>query len=445
MIKLQNQSLIAVAVMGLTATSADAQQSDFYNRDKYEAVEDRRQPDFDPEQARVGTFLVDSALELGVSATDNVFAASGDDADNPEESDTFFTAAIDADARTDWSNHEIGLRGRVETNEYSDFGDESFTAFDVGANGRLDVTRDFFLTASTRYRDSVQPRANYANGSQLDSPVDFTRTDYAIGATYQNDRIRWNNTLRLTESDFDNGFNRVTSEPFIQDFRDNEDLNFTTRLSYAISPNIAVFGQGTATQTDYDSVQTFQVESATMPGTFETATRVRDSEGYIVAAGVDFETTNLIRGDIAIGFFSEDKEDDNFEDVDGLSIDGTMQWFPSRLTTVGFTAGRRVLDNGIIESPSTLVTSFGASIDHEFSRQVVGSLYGDFSQDEFQEIDRDDDYTTIGAGLTYKLNKRMHLTGQVQSITRDASGTFNNAFDPSFTANEVGVKLSIFP
>ena len=58
---------------------------------------------------------------------------------------------------------------------------------------------------------------------------------------------------------------------------------------------------------------------------YEVITRSRDSSGYTVAAGVDFELMTLIRGDIAVGYLSEDKKDNYFKDVDGLSVDGRME------------------------------------------------------------------------------------------------------------------------
>lgn len=435
---LRNKFMMATAAVGLLALNANAQE-DFYNRDKYESVADRKQPDFDPESVRVGAFIVDSSLSIGVGATDNVFAASGDSAAEPEESDTIFDVTADANARTDWSNHEVALRGRLGRSEYSDLSDESFTELDVAASGRLDVSRQVYLAAEVTHRDTVQPRANYANGSQLDSPIEFSRSGIQLSANYRNQRVQWNNILRLTQVDFDDGLFRNTTNVFEQDFRDNEDLNLTSRLSYAISPNVAVFAQGSAHQTEYDETQTV-IDPITLAAT----ERSRDSEGYVVAGGVNFETSNLMRGDIAVGLFSEDKDDEAFEDVDGLSVDGRLEWFPTQLTTVELNAGRRVVDNGIIESPSTLQTTLGAKVDHEFSRQVVGSVYGTLTEDDFQEINRTDDYTRAGAAITYKLNKRVHLTGSLQNISRDSSSNLVG-FDPSFSANEVGIALSFFP
>lgn len=429
----RNTSLLVIATLSVAGVNANAQ-DDFYNRSKYEGVTERAQPEFDPELVRLGTFLVDSSATVGAAAVDNVFADTND-----EESDTVLSGVLDVDARTDWSVHEIGLRGRLERQEYSDFSDESFDDIDIGASGRLDVSRQFSLTGDVSYRDSVQSRANYVNGAQLDGPIDFTRTQAQVSADYKNQRVRWTNALRWTTSDYDDGLFRDTNTVLEQDFRDNDNLNFTSRASYAISPNVAVFGQGTLTQTEYDNAQ-IVIDPVTLVAT----QRVRDSDGYIVAGGVDFETGNLMRGDIAVGFFSEDKKDAAFEDVDGLSIDANVQWFPTQLTTVSLSAGRSVVDNGLLQSPSTVQTELGAGVDHEFSRQIIGSVFANFREDDYQEVARKDDYVNAGLGVLYRMNKNVHLNGYVQHVERDAAVTAN-AFDPSFSANEIGISVSIFP
>lgn len=433
MSKIRNTSLLAIVAIGATVVNANAQ-DDFYNRSKYQAVGERAQPEFDPEAVRLGAFLVDSSVTAALATTDNVFADAND-----EESDTIISGALDVNARSDWSVHQIGLRGRLGRSEYSDFSDESFTSLDLGASGRLDVSRQFSLGADVSVQDSVQSRATYVNGSELDGPIEFTRTRAQVSADYRNERVRWTNALRLTQFDYDDGFFRGTNTVLEQDFRDNDAVDLTSRLSYAISPNVAVFGQGTVSQTDYDNPQTF-----VDPTTLAVTQRVRDSDGYIVAGGVDFETANLMRGDIAIGFFSQDNEDPAFQDVDGLSIDGNVQWFPTELTTVSANAGRSVVDNGLLQSPSTLQTQIGARVDHEFSRQVVGSIFADFREDDYEGVERTDDYVNAGVGVLYRMNKRVHINGYLRHVERDVNLT-TNAFDPSFSANEIGISLSLFP
>ncbi len=431
------RSMITGSVIGLSATAAYAQ-SEYFDREKYEAVTDRYQPDFDPEPVRLGAFLVNAEGSLEVTSDDNIFAANGNDAANAEESDTILSLGLNARARTDWNNHEIGLRGRFNQNEYSDFADESNSEIFLGANGRYDVSREVNFGADLTFIEGVQSRANYANGTLLDEPVKINQVAFAVSGRYQSERLRWDNSVRIQRSDYDDGLFRGTNTVFEQDFRDNDLTEATSRVSYAISPNIAVFGQGTLRQAKYDTDQiVFDAVSNS------NTTRSRDSDGYILAAGADFETSNLLRGDIAVGYFSEDKKDQAFQDFDGLSVNGSLEWFPTRLTTVALTSARRATDNGLIESPGTLQTQFGASVSHEFSRQIIGTVFGELVKDDYQDIAREDDFSRFGANVAYRLNKRVHLNGEYQNVKRDGSGTVG--FDPDFTANVFTLGIRVFP
>ena len=151
-----------------------------------------------------------------------------------------------------------------------------------------------------------------------------------------------------------------------------------------------------------------------------------------------------MRGDIAVGYLNEDKDDDYFTDVDGLSVDGRMQWFPSRLTTVSFDAGRRVVDVGSYESPTAISTRFGARVDHELYRNIILSGYGGVTNFEYQEIDQEDDTLDFGVSGIYKMNKRVHLEAFLRRLSRDTSGSAA-ASSRDYDVNMVGVELRLHP
>jgi hypothetical protein len=172
--------------------------------------------------------------------------------------------------------------------------------------------------------------------------------------------------------------------------------------------------------------------------------RSRDSKGYTLAGGVDFELTALIRGEVAVGYLNEKKDDSFFEDVTGLSLDSRVSWFPSRLTTVNFSAGRRVIDVGAFDAPSAVETRLGVGVDHELRRNIILSGYVTAANYEYEEVDREDENLEIGAVATYKMNKRVHWDVFVRNRDRDTSGT--GVFgDPTFGETQFGIGLKLFP
>lgn len=423
-------SLAGVATGALiTAMSgaAYAQSSDYYSRDKYEAVTDRQQPEYDPEPIRLGAFTVNSSLFAGLGYTSNALGTADD-----EESDVIARIGADVAARTNWSVHEVSAYVSVSRDEYQDFSDQSANDVNTQLRGRLDVTRDVALGGAVFYQQSTDQRSDPSNTSGLGEPIEFTRTGVELSANYTNDRIRWTNSATFAEVDYDDTVT-LGGVPIDQDFRDRSDTSFNSRLSYAISPNVAVFGQGVIEQREYDN--TLLVDGAE---------RSRDSDSYTVYGGVDFELNSLIRGDVAVGFLSEEKDDDFYEDTDGLAVDANVEWFPTRLTTVSFKGARRTVDSGISASASSIQTTLGARVDHELYRNIILSGYGELTSYEYDEIDRDDDVTEFGVIGTYKMNKRVHLNAFARRVDRDRSGEAVFG-DESFSANLVGLSIRIYP
>jgi len=428
MSKLKRMCLMSVAACALVGPVAFAQSDNYYSRDKYEAVLDRVQPEFDPEPVRLGAFVVRSNAEVGLTSSDNVFASATN-----EQSDVIARVGGEVAATTDWSVHAVGFDVSAYHNEYLDLSDESTTDLTGRLRGRLDVTRTFALSGTVFAEDRSEPRTDFVNAFGADRPVEYTRTGATVAADFQNDRIRWNNSLGISEVDYEDGSTLGSGVPIDQDYRDRTYTEGRSRLSYAVSPNFAVFGQGTFGQSEYDTTQVL----GGLP-------RKRDSSGYTVAGGVNFELQALIRGDIAVGYLNEDKDDDFFADVSGLSVDADVQWFPSRLTTVNFNAGRRVVDTGAFDSPSAVETRFRAGVDHELRRNIILSGYAGMSNYEYEETDRKDENLEIGAVATYKMNKRLHWEVFVRNRERDVSGT--GVFgDPSYGQTQFGIGLKLFP
>lgn len=428
MSKLKRMSLMSVAACALIAPVAFGQVDNFYSRDKYEAVMDRVQPEYDPEPIRLGSFLVRSQADLGVTGTDNVFASSTN-----TQSDVIARAGARVAADTNWSVHSLGGEVTAHRNEFLDLSDESTNDLTARLGGRLDVTRALSLGANVFAVDSAEPRTEFANDFGADRPINFTRTGASVEANYRNDRIRFENSLSLTEENFEDGRTIVGGFNIDQDFRDRSITQGRSRLSYAMTPDLAVFAQGTYTDSSYDNLQL-------VGGSL----RSRDSQGYTVSGGVDFELSALVRGDIAVGYLDEKKDDAFFADVSGLSVDGRLQWFPTRLTTVSFTGARRVVDTGAFDSPSAVETVLGARVDHELRRNIILSAYGTTFDYEYQETDREDQTLELGAIATYKMNKRVHWEAFVRNRDRDVSGL--SVFgDPSYGVTSAGIGLRLFP
>src|SRR5690606_36560123 len=141
-------------------------------------------------------------------------------------------------------------------------------------------------------------------------PASFDTASTYVLASYRSDRILIEGTVGASNDEYDQA---------IQQIRDNTSTYFNARLSYALSPDVAVFVQTRQTDLDYDQTD-------------------RDATRSPIDAGVNFDLGAPFRGEIAVGNFKDDRDNPLYGDVEGLNVSGNVKWFPTELTTVTFLA-----------------------------------------------------------------------------------------------------------
>lgn len=409
---------VIILAVSATSTTAAVAQDSFFERNRYTSVAERPQPEYDPVPLRAGAFDVQPQLGLDAGYRDNLFAT-----ENNTESDAFVQAAPSVTAQSTWSRHS--LRGRLDATSvaYAENDTENHTDVRGVVDGRLDLGSRTEVTGSLAAESLNEPRTAAARIANAEEPVQYDHTRAALGAGHEAGRIRLEADYTYQQFDFED-VGLIGGGIQDQDFRDYDEQELSSRVSWAVERDWAVFLQGAYVDRSYDQVT---------PGAPN-----RDATGVIVRTGVNFELPNLIRGDIGLGYQSFDFEDQSIEDLDGLSIDANAQWFVTELTTVMASAQRTVQDSGIINSPGTVVTRLAAGVDHELRRNVIiGGELG-FENRDFEEINRSDDLITIAAKTQWKLNRNLWMNARAEYLDQDSGAQ-------PFSDARALVGVTIFP
>jgi hypothetical protein len=401
--------LITTATAAIISPFATAQEKPFL-RGRYVEVTARDQPEFNAKPLRAGAFIITSSIGLSAEHTDNVFAVS-DNAD----SDTAIHLTPRFEVHSDWTTHELSAGGWIDHREYLDFTEENTTDYSLFATGRIDVTRDVQVRVGADYGHLTEER--YAAASfGASEPASFDKASVYTQALWSNDRFQLEGEIGASSDRYDQ---------IVQRLRDNDTTYVNARLSYALSPDLAVFVQGRQAQLDY------------LEGN-------RDGDQTTIDAGVNFELAAPFRGEVAIGNFKDDRKNPLFGDVEGLNVRGNLKWFPSELTTFTFLANRGVIDPGLSASATAVNTAFGVRVDHELLRNLL--LFGDVRQEannyEGSTIDRKDDALSLSAGGAYKMNPNVHLEFLLSSRSQESSGADAG---PDIDVNVISAGLRFFP
>lgn len=410
----------AAAATALTASAftADAQDS-FFERNRYTAVADRAQPEYDPVPVRLGAAEARARLRTGVGYRTNLFASTTN-----ETSDAFAVIAPSVDVNTTWSRHEIGVSAFAEHTEYQDTSSESATDYGARAFGRLDATGDLSLVGAVRGDHTNEPRSAAASDPSALEPVEVDRIGGEAGADYENGRIRLRGRLSADSYDYQDS-PLAGGAVLDQDFRDRDELGGSLRVSYAPQRDWAVFAEGIVTDRSYDNPATPALQS-------------RDSQGRTLRVGTNFELPILVRGDIAVGYHQFEYDDPTIDEVNGLSVQGNANWFVTQLTTISASATRGVIDPGLQGSASATQTALGVTVDHELRRNWLIDAGVDVSNYDFEDINREDDRYDLHVGTLWKVNRNVALRLAYRYTDQDSN-------QRSFTDNRVTASLTLTP
>ncbi|MES1158921.1 MAG: outer membrane beta-barrel protein [Terricaulis silvestris] len=356
-------------------------------------VQERSRPEYDPMGLRFGGFDLNASLEVNAEHNDNLFAAPAD-----SQSDMIYTASPQATLGSHWSRHALVVLAGGSTNKHDKYDSENYSTAYISAYGRVDISDDTKLSGNVRIAHEVEPRTDPGSAQTLPEPVRYDHEDASVTLQQTFNRVRVSATASTSDYDYKD------AGAVDQDFRDDTVNSITGRVEVAVSPRLAVVGQVTGDKREFDNA----------PGL--------SSDGHTILVGVHMDISNLIRGEVTVGQFSEDYKVGG--KVDGTALSGNVEWFVTGLTTVTLNAHRDVQTATATVATPYVDTRWGVRVDHELLRNLIVSADLGREKREFEPpVVREDQTDYADAELKYLMNRRVALRLTYSHERNDSSGT----------------------
>ncbi|MEH0199181.1 outer membrane beta-barrel protein [Caulobacter sp. CCNWLY153] len=418
---LASAAIAAVLVAAAPQIASAQSDASSFKRDKHTSVRQRPRPDYEAAGVRLGAFIAYPRLTVDVERDDNIYAVAAD-----ETSDTIWRVKPEIALRSDWSRHSLSAFASSSINRYSDNGTEDNEEYTLGLNGKLDVVRGSFISGGLQYQKLTEPRSAPTSPVAALAPIQYELVTAALTGVKEFNRLRLTGDLSSKSYDYEDG--RNAAGELDQDFRDRDQYRYGVKADYAVSPDTAFYVSLTGDSRRYDT------DSA------------RDSDGYILSAGVDFELAQAVRGQIDAGYMKQTY--DNFvtstgrrvDDISGLSTKTKVEWFPTELTTVTFNATRNIDESVVANSQGFVSTTGSVAVDHELLRNVLLSGQANFGSDDYEGIDREDKRSGAKASVSYLMNRRVGVFLTYTYLKQKSEGA--NAAR-SFTDNKLAASLAL--
>ncbi len=412
MAKALSKMFVALATLSVAGHAMAQARDNFFARDRNVSVRERARPGYQALGLPLESFIAYPKVELGVQSNSNIYATRDD-----AISDTIGIINPEVDLASRWSRNSITAFALSSTHEYATHSGEDTTNWQTGGTGKLDMG-DSTLSVAGDFGYLANPRTaavGYSSGAAFPRhPIEYYGSNASGDFAHTFNRLKLEATVTYTAQQFQNGVNDLGA-PVVETPYDNSHTTAGAKASYAVSPDTALYVAAAYNLINYPN----QIGGAVNGN--------RNSTGETVDVGADFDFTQLVRGDVEVGYLNQDFSASGFGAVTGLHVVGKVEWFPTQLTTVTFTGSRSVAPATVPGSPAIIAGAVGGQVDHELLRNLILTGAVKYVLDDYQYIDRHDRITDVTLSGDYLINRNVGLHLAYDNLNQSSDGTLAGA------------------
>lgn len=377
---------------------------DDFDRGRNISVLQRERPDYDPLGIPVGSFIALPQINLGVGYSDNLYYSDGG-----KTGDGYVDITPSFLVKSNWSRHEVRLRGDATLERYFTQGARNQTPYDFGALANLELGSSLVVTPEAQISHqfetpfSGETAASTSVLSSYERKYASLRTEYTAGQTKLTAAIDDTN-YQFDNVEFRDGTFRDQSD------RDRNIVRATGQAQFAFTPSVAVYGQFGYARTIYDR-------------DLLTGQPSRNSNGYRMIAGFNFDLSGLLRGTLGAGYVKRDFLSSFYRNIGGFSAEAKIEYFPSELTTFTLMARRVIEDSTLSNNSGFFDTRASLRVDHELLRNLLLHLTGEYAHQDYVDTDAQGDTYRFSGGAVFLSSNWLSFNLDMSYTGRSTSGS----------------------
>jgi hypothetical protein len=386
--------------------------------DEDQPVMSRPRPDYDAKGIPAGGFRVYRQLRLAGIYDDNVRRT-----ETAKQNDYEGVIAPALRVKSDWGRDMAEVYAGLTNINYARNTLLNLTDWDAGLDGRKDIgdglsvygggsasyLHEGLFSANT-VGFQAAPNRYFLYHGEINGAYQANRLGLSLGGNY--DRYNFGNTPLIGGGTLNN-----------MD-RDYEELQGVGKASYDVAPGYSAFIRGS-----YDT-RNFKVF-------LDRSGIHRDSHGYRVDGGMDFQVSHLVSGEVYVGYLNQ-QFTAPLKNVSGLDYSARLDWLISPLLTLHLegarTLGQTTLGGASVEDDKSV--TLGA--DYELLPNVLLQGHASYVDTSYPGIARHDESPDLGLGGKYLINENLSA-----ELNYDYSYRATNLAGAKFKDNTVTLALHL--
>lgn len=368
---------------------------------------------------RGGSFIWFPAINISTGYTTNAArSASG-------ESASLIRIAPELRMTSDWSRHSLTglLRGTYTT--YFDSNQEDNKDLEANLNLNLNLSENTTGNLVANYSLTQESNASSiaSTGTIATTRADQTRIGGEAGIQHNLSNLAL--SLRGTiERTFYNNNATSDSTQSNTDDRDQTEYRGSIRLTYQPEARISPFAQ--------TEIGLRRLNNPRATG-FN-----RDSTSYGLSGGIVLNIAPKLSGEAALGYRVENLRDKRLDDISGLTLEASLLWSPTPLTTIQLSTNTNFDTTTIADSSGVIRHQGNIILTHALRRNLLLTVEGSIEHQDTRNSPLETTTYRAGTGMNW------HMTRWLQTTANYNYETLQSTTDgEDYTANEfrLGVRL----
>jgi hypothetical protein len=341
---------------------------------------------------RVGPALVYPTIATSFAYDDNIFSS---DANKKGSFGMIFSPSLRAELRPR-GGHVVGLTYTGDIIRYADSEADNFNVHQLRADANLIFTTRARLELEGHYIESVDRRGTTDRpvGTEPDKwDAKGVSSRFTYGAPGARGRI----DVEAGYRDLTYKTNRDVTAPF-----DHETKYVGGAFYWRFMPKTSLLFQARQTMLDYASSD-------------------QSSDERFLAVGVTWEATAQTTGVIRVGQLRKEFDAPGRETYSGLSWEGSIRWSPRTYSNVDLTTAQHTTESTGF-GDYTLSRVIFANWTHNWTSRIRSLVRAGYRIDDYRgvPVEREDDTTTLGAGLQYQFRRWLRFEGRWDHVRRSS-------------------------
>jgi hypothetical protein len=384
--------------------------------DTQSGVRNRTRPDFDPTGRRFGSFEILPSFTNALVYDTNVYATRQD-----KKRDGLLLSSPRLNIQSDWSRHALAFDFGADMVRYKEFSSEDRNDYGGRMRHRFDFSHEYSLSTTLRAAKLHETRGSTTDPLTTRAPIGYE--SYLAEMEFKRSQQRLTYTLgtRVRRNVF--GF-----EPQIgggvSDLRFRTGNVYSTyfRPSYSLTPLTRIFALTDITRRDYREVMA--------------RTNDPDSWSYSGQVGIALDPSKLWNVQMSVGHVRQLFDSAFGRDISAPAFGLTLDWNPTEQVSVRLGVTRDIAEVTDPSQLSRINTTIAGTLDYEVWRNLIASVSGKVTYQDYIGIDRHDTVYVADAHLDYFINQRLAM-----GLFYAFEGRRSPVFAQSYTRSLIGLSL----